>query len=288
MESGLTPWTVREDAPVSIHIDGQADWSPRNYTHEYHGPVELAYAFAQSLNMVAIRVANEVGGAHVIETAARLGVRSPLHNYHSLALGAQEVTLLEMTQSYGAMASGGYRLDPHGVARIRRAHDDETMWSWRQRNRERVIEERPMRYMNYLMSRVVQAGTGARARLPGRQIGGKTGTGNDYRDAWFIGFTPGLVAGVWVGNDNFTETARVTGGSLPADIWARFMPVALRNTPVRDLEMPRPDDFDVGLPDPEAPTLTAIGAPLGESAPGLPAAPPADDQDRSLDFGPEG
>jgi penicillin-binding protein 1A len=280
MENGLTPWSVRDDAPITI-----GDWTPGNYEDEYHGPSELARAFAASYNMVAIRVAHEIGGQNVIDVARRLGVRSPLSNYRSLALGAQEMTLLEMTQAYGAMASEGYRIEAHGVARIRRANDDETMWSFRQRNRERVIEERPLRYMNYMMSRVVQSGTGTRARMSGRQIGGKTGTGNDYRDAWFVGFTPGMVAGVWVGNDNFTETARVTGGALPAEIWARFMPTVLRNTPSRDMQLPRPEDYDTGEPDPEGSTLTAIGAPIG-----VPGTQPAvtDTQDRSLDFGPEG
>jgi penicillin-binding protein 1A len=141
--------------------------------------------------------------------------------------------------------------------------------------------------MNLMMSRVVQAGTGTHARMADREIGGKTGTGNDYRDAWFIGFTPGLVGGVWVGNDNFAETARVTGGSLPTDIWARLMPTALRNVPVRPLEMPTDDDFNEGLPPLEAPTLTAVGAPIGATI-GTPAASPPDSEDRSLDFGPEG
>ena len=283
MENGLTPWSVRDDAPITI-----GDWSPGNYTREYHGPTELVRAFALSYNMVAIRVANEVGGDAVIDTARRLGVTAPLHNYRSLALGAQEITLLEMTQAYGAMASGGYRVEAHGVSRIRRANADEVMWSWRQQNRERVIEERPLRYMNMMMRRTVDSGTGTRARIEGRQIGGKTGTGNDYRDAWFIAFTPGLVGGVWVGNDDFTETARVTGGSLPADIWARFMPVALQNTPAQDLEMPTDEDYDIGLPDPNRPTLTAVGAPIGATL-GAPATPaPIDNEDRSLDFGPEG
>ncbi len=287
MENGLTPWSVREDAPITVHIEGQPDWSPGNYTNEYHGAVSLTSAFANSFNMVAIRVANEVGGQNVIDVAHRLGVRSELHNYHSLALGAQEVTLLEMTGAYAAMASGGYRVEPHGVARIRRANNGESMWSWRPQHRDRVIEERPLRYMNLMMSRVVQAGTGTRARMADREIGGKTGTGNDYRDAWFIGFTPGLVGGVWVGNDNFAETARVTGGSLPTDIWARMMPTALRNVPARPLEMPTGEDYDVGVAAPEIPTITAVGAPVGATI-GTPAAAPADDQDRSLDFGPEG
>jgi penicillin-binding protein 1A len=287
MEHGLTPWSIREDAPITIHIDGQPDWTPGNYENEYNGPTELTRAFALSYNMVAIRVANEVGGDKVIDVARRLGVRSELHNYHSLALGAQELTLLEMTQAYGAMAADGYSIEAHGVTRIRRANSNETMWSFRPQSRARVIEDRPRRYMNYMMRRVVDAGTGTRARMPGRGVGGKTGTGNDYRDAWFIGFTPGMVTGVWVGNDNFAIMHRVTGGSLPTEIWARVMPVALRNTPARELEMPGPEDYDAGLPDPEKPTITAVGAPIGAVVGTPPPAPP-DDADRSLDFGPEG
>ena len=287
MENGLTPWSVREDAPITIYIEGQEPWTPGNYTNEFHGPTELTRAFALSYNMVAIRVANEVGGQNVIDVARRLGVRSPLQNYHSLSLGAQEVTLLEMTQAYGAMAAEGYNLEAHGVSRIRRASSNETVWAFRQANRERVIEDRPLRYMNYMMRRVVDAGTGTAARISGRQVGGKTGTGNDYRDAWFIGFVPGMVAGVWAGNDNFTETGRVTGGSLPTEIWARFMPTALRNTPIRPLQLPRDEDYDVGVPDPETPELTAVGAPIGAVI-GAPPPPPPDSEDRSLDFGPEG
>ena len=290
MENGLTPWSIREDAPITIYIAGQPPWSPGNYEDEYHGAVTLSGAFAHSFNMVAIRVANEVGGQKVIDVARRLGVASPLHNYHSLALGAQELTLIEMVGAYGAMASGGYRATPHGVTRIRRANSTETMWLWRAEN-ERVIEERPLRYMNLMMSRVVQSGTGTRARMENFEIGGKTGTGNDYRDAWFIGFTPGMVGGVWAGNDNFTETARVTGGSLPAEIWARFMPVALRDLTPRPLEMPTEEDFDLGIPlIEEAPRVTAVGvgAPIGAVV-GAPATPPPpDNEDRSLDFGPEG
>lgn len=288
MENGLTPWSVREDAPVTIRIADQPDWSPHNYTHEYHGPVTLSSAFANSFNMVAIRVANEVGGANVIETARRLGVRSPLHNYRSLALGAQEITLLEMTGAYGAMAADGFRVEPHGVVRIRRANSDEVMWSWRPSHHTRVINERERRLMDHMMHRVVEDGTGTAARIPGRQIGGKTGTGNEYRDAWFIGFVPGMVAGVWVGNDNFTTTQRVTGGSLPTQIWHRYMEVALRNVPVRELDMPRAEDYSTGVAEePVKDEMAAIGAPIGVTI-GQPAETPPDTQDRSLDFGPEG
>ncbi len=285
MENGMTPWTIRADEPIRVSIAGQPDWTPGNYTGEYRGPVTLTSAFALSLNMVAIRVANEVGGDKVIDVARRLGVRSPLHNYHSLALGAQELTLIEETQAYGAMATEGYAMQAHGITRIRRANSDEVMWAWRPPPRTRVIEERPLRYMNYMMNRVVEGGTGMAARIEGRQIAGKTGTGNDYRDAWFIGFVPGFVGGVWVGNDDFSETQKVTGGSLPTEIWHRYMLTALHTVPVRGLQLPQAGDFDTGLPiDPNA--GAAVGAPIGVAA-GQQQRPP-DNQDRSLDFGPEG
>ncbi|HRE44167.1 MAG TPA: PBP1A family penicillin-binding protein, partial [Terricaulis sp.] len=289
MENGLTPWSIRRDEPVRISIPGQPDWAPGNYTGRFNGPVSLTTAFAQSYNMVAIRIAHEVGHDKVIEAAQRLGVQSPLNNYHSLALGAQEMTLLDITQAYGAMANGGHRMYGHGVSRIRRANNDETMWSWRAPSNERVIEERPMRFMNAMMLRTVEAGTGTRVRMQGRQIAGKTGTGNDYRDAWFVGFTPGYVATVWVGNDNFTVTNRVTGGSLPAEIWARFAATALENVPVRPLELPTDADFDLGVPDPGAvQSVSVVGAPIGAVLGGADAPAPADNEDRSLDFGPEG
>jgi penicillin-binding protein 1A len=290
MEHGLSPYSVRLDEPVVVHIPGQPDWTPGNYEHEYHGPVPLIEALADSYNMVAIRLTQELGGQNVIDTARRLGVRSELHNYPSLGLGAQVVTLMEMTQAYGTMAAGGYNIEPHGIIRIRRAGSDEVMWSWRPERHVQLIEDRPRRLMDFMMNRVVEAGTGTHARIPGRQIAGKTGTGNDYRDAWFIGFTPGMVAGVWAGNDNFTPTNKMVGGSVPADIWHQFMQVALRNEPSRPLDMPTPEDM--AIPTPEAETVQAVGAPIGAvvgSGPPPSAGPQQPgNTDHSLDVGPQG
>ncbi|MDX2235796.1 MAG: PBP1A family penicillin-binding protein [Hyphomonadaceae bacterium] len=282
----FSPYTVRVDEPVVI-----GDWAPGNYEDEYFGPATLAQAFAKSMNMVAIKVANEVGGDAIIDTARRLGVRTRLHNYRSLALGAQELPLIEMTQAYGAMASGGFRIEPHGVARVRRASGN-TIWTWRptEASAERVIDDRTLRSMNYLMSRVVEAGTGTRARIQGRQIGGKTGTGNDYRDAWFVGFTSGITTGVWVGNDNFQTTKKVTGGSIPAQIWRDYMVVALRDAPPTPLLMPKPEDY---LPEPSITAATDPNAVPGAVQPvGAPllipnGSVPASEQAPSLD-GPEG
>jgi len=236
MEAGLTPWSMRNDAPIVI-----GDWRPGNYENRFYGLVTLEEAFARSLNMVAIQVALEVGGRSVINMAHRLGVQSPLANYRSLALGAQELTLMELVTAYGALGSGGVRLEPHGVAQIRRADDNQVIWTF-SADRETVLEPRTVRLMNALTTRVVNAGTGGRARLEGRAVGGKTGTSNAYRDAWFIGYTPGLTTGVWFGNDDFTPMNRVTGGSLPAMVWREFTEAALQDTPPEPLPLPERRD----------------------------------------------
>jgi penicillin-binding protein 1A len=238
MASGkLTPWTVRVDEPIVI-----GDWAPGNYEDKFYGPVTLAQAYAKSLNMVAIEVAHEIGGDAVIEMAEKLGVRTKLYNYRSLALGAQGLSLMEMTTGYGAMANDGSRIDPHGIARVRRA-SGQVLWAYRGRKTDPVIDVHTQRLMNFLGTRVVQGGTGTRAQIAGREIAGKTGTSNDYRDAWFLGYVPGLVAGVWVGNDNFAQMKKVTGGTLAAPIWREFMLTALRDTPVKPLNMPRDEDM---------------------------------------------
>jgi penicillin-binding protein 1A len=240
--------------------------------------VSLATAYAKSLNMVAIEVANEVGGAAVIDTAHRLGVGKRLANYRSLALGAQGMTLMEMVTGYGAMSSGGYPIQPHGIERVRRANG-QVLWARRPKPPVRAIDERTMRMMNFLGTGVVQYGTGTRAQITGRQVAGKTGTSNDYRDAWFIGYVPGMVAGVWLGNDDNTSMRKVTGGLLASEIWHDFMVTALRNTPIQPLLMPLPEDYPPIIPEPdtigpveELPAITALGAP--QPPPQMPKAPP--------------
>ncbi|HVY02957.1 MAG TPA: penicillin-binding transpeptidase domain-containing protein, partial [Caulobacterales bacterium] len=263
MAMGYTPWTVRVDQPIVI-----GDWAPGNYENKFYGPVTLTEAYAKSLNMVAIEVAHEVGGENVIATAQKLGVKTKLYNYRSLALGAQGLSLMEMVTSYGAMANDGVPIEPHGITRIRRA-SGQVLWAYRAPKRDPAIDERTKRLMNYLGSRVVQAGTGTRARIDGRDIAGKTGTSNDYRDAWFMGYVPGLVTGVWMGNDDYAPMKRVTGGSIPTQVWHDFMTVALRDVPYRPLDLPREEDMPQttvvdatsALP-PLVPAAAPMGAPL--------------------------
>lgn len=258
LENGLTPWSMRQDAPIVI-----GDWAPGNYENKFYGLVTVEQAFARSMNMVAIQVALEVGGPAVLEMAHRLGVRSPLHNYRSLALGAQELTLMELVASYGAVANGGYRVAPHGVAQIRRASDNSVVWSFKN-EREQVLDPHTIRLMNKLTRRVVEAGTGTRAELPDHVIAGKTGTSNGYRDAWFIGYTPGLIAGVWMGNDNFTPMNRVTGGGAPTMAWHKFMEAALQSVPAQPLALPLPTDIPVVVE--VAPLMKGFEAPPEEPA----------------------
>jgi penicillin-binding protein 1A len=175
------------------------------------------------------------------------------------------------------------------VVRVRRA-SGEVIWRHDPGDREPVLDQRTQRYLNFLMTRVVQSGTATRARIPDRAIGGKTGTNNDYRDAWFVGYTPGIVTGVWVGNDDNSTTRRVTGGSLPTEIWHDYMVAAVATVPARPLDLPGPDEYAPGpaltaQAQSEEPSRSLVGAPII----GAPAAPAVDDgADRSLDFGPEG
>jgi penicillin-binding protein 1A len=277
MEQGITPWAVRVDRPVVI-----GDWAPGNYEDKYYGPVTLTTAYAKSLNMVAIQLANEVGGQAVIDTAHKLGVGKRLENFRSLGLGAQGMTVMEMVTGYGAMAAKGYPIEPHGIERVRRANG-QVLWARRpSKPPVQVIEDRTIRMMNFLGTTVVRAGTGTNARIEGRMIAGKTGTSNDYRDAWFIGYVPGMVAGVWLGNDDNTSMNKVTGGLLATEVWKNLMVVALRDTPIQELPLPAPEDYPLTtLPAPmeaipELPPITALGpqpAPAAAKPPTAPAAP---------------
>ena len=224
-EAGLSPWDVREDAPVAL-----GDWRPANFNDKYEGEMALATAFARSSNSVAVRLGEEVGRDAVIRAAKRLGVRSRLAPNRSLALGAQEVTLTELAAAYSPFANGGWRVRPFGIVRIR-TEDGDVLYERGDRGAAYVVNGRELALMNLVLEKTVAEGTGRRARLDSAIAGGKTGTTNDFRDAWFVGYAGGLTAGVWVGNDDNSPMGGVTGGTLPADIWKRFMSAALALRP---------------------------------------------------------
>jgi penicillin-binding protein 1A len=221
MEQGRTPAEPVVDEPVTIN-----GWTPRNYTGRYLGLINLQTALAQSINTVAARLANEVGTTNIAQTAHRLGITSPIQTDPSMALGAVEVSPLEMTQAYDAFANGGARVAAYGIERIRTA-DGRVLYDHGPPERTPVIGQPALSEMDGMMRQVLVSGTGARARIAGYDIAGKTGTTSDYRDAWFLGFTGGFVAAVWVGRDDNTPMRRVTGGGPPAEIWRTFMLTAL-------------------------------------------------------------
>ena len=228
LESGLTPDTKIEDAPISI--DG---WSPRNFGRQFRGTVTLREAVARSLNSVAVRVSEQVGRNTVAQAGHRLGLVSQLKTHPSLALGASEVTLLELTAAYSVFANGGDGVLPHGIREIRDGGGD-VLYRRAGSGTGRVIERAHAETMNQLLNAVVEWGTGKAAKFD-RPAAGKTGTSQEFRDAWFVGYTSDLVAGVWMGNDDGRPMAEVTGGGAPAKLWRRLMQGAHRGLPVTSL-----------------------------------------------------
>ena len=220
LEHGLTPDTVREDAPIAVK-----GWKPENFEHEYLGPVTLTQALANSLNTVSVRLTLEVTPQAVVRTAYRLGVESLLEPNASIALGTSDVSVLELVSAYATFANGGLAVSPHVIQRIRGA-DGKTLYARTPQTLGRIVDARYVGMMNTMMRETLVSGTARHAELPGWQAAGKTGTSQDYRDAWFIGYTPHLVTGVWLGNDDDSPTKKATGGGLPVEVWSRFMKVA--------------------------------------------------------------
>jgi penicillin-binding protein 1A len=221
IEAGLTPETIRQDAPLDIK-----GWRPENYGHEYFGAVTLTQALAMSLNTVAVRLGLEVGAASVVRTAHRLGITSKLEPNASIALGTSEVSPLELVGAYVPFANGGFAASPHIVDRIRTVDGNKLLYARAQDASDRVIEPRSVAMMNTMMEQTLISGTARKADIPGWTAAGKTGTSQDFRDAWFIGYTAKLVTGVWLGNDDNTPTRKATGGGLPVEVWTRFMRAA--------------------------------------------------------------
>jgi len=263
LEKGLTPDTVREDAPISVK-----GWNPENYSREYFGPVTLTKALALSLNTVAVRLGLEVGPKAVVAVAHRLGIASDLDPVPSIALGSSEVTPLEMVCAYAAFANGGVGVQPHVIARVRTANGKQ-LYARRNASFGRVIDPQYVAMMNQMMQETLLTGTARKAELPGWQAAGKTGTSQDWRDAWFLGYTSYLVAGVWLGNDDSSPTKKVSGGNLPVEIWSRFMKAAHEGVPVAGLPLGAWRNADAPNPDaPLLPPLDLTGAQAPTPLPG--------------------
>ncbi|HWC92232.1 MAG TPA: PBP1A family penicillin-binding protein, partial [Pseudolabrys sp.] len=269
LERGLTPETVREDSPVSVR-----GWKPENYGHQYYGPVTLTQALALSLNTVSVRLTLEVTPQSVVRTAHRLGIASHLEPNASIALGTSEVSVLELTGAYASFANGGFAVSPHVIERIT-AGNGRVLYSYNAQPLGRVIEARNDAMMNAMMQETLATGTARKASLPGWPAAGKTGTSQDFRDAWFVGYTAHLVATVWLGNDDGAPTKHVTGGGLPVEIWSRFMRAAHQNVPVAALPGTRSGTLLSGLIGNNAAPVNAVYAPDAAPRPPAPVGPAA-------------
>jgi penicillin-binding protein 1A len=263
IEAGLTPETIRQDAPLDVK-----GWKPENYSHEYFGAVTLTQALAMSLNTVAVRLGLEVGPKNVVRTAHRLGISSKLDANASIALGTSEVSLTELVGAYAPFANGGQGVSPHVVNKIRTAEGNKVLYARQPDQLGQAIDPRNVAMMNAMMQETLLSGTARKAEIPGWSAAGKTGTSQDFRDAWFIGYTANLVTGVWLGNDDNSPTKKATGGGLPVDVWTRFMRTAHQGVPVAALPGSQAGalftNFAQAAPQPGAPTQ-ASGA--GRPAP---------------------
>lgn len=233
IKSGLSPWVERVDQP--IEIDG---WAPTNFKDEYQGLIRLEDALAQSINTVTASLATEVGLENVVATAQSLGLPE-FDPFPSLALGAQGVTVLDMAQTYQTFAGSGRQTPAFGIISVSTATGQPLYFppSYAQTS---LMSAEEVRLMNRMLHRVVEQGTGRNARVRGREIAGKTGTTNDHRDAWFVGYAPGVTTAVWVGDDENRPMRRVTGGSIPARIFSDVMSAALADRP--NVPLPRAEE----------------------------------------------
>ena len=241
LEAGATPDMIVIDQPVRYK-----EWSPENFTPGHEGEMTLSDALAKSVNTVAAQLCLQESPEAVVAVAQRLGIVSDLPAFPSLALGAAEVTLAELVTSYAPFANGGDGAIMHGVRRIR-TQDGAVLYARSGSGMGRVVAPLHVGQMNQMLVQAVRNGTGRQANLGTRPAAGKTGTTQDYKDAWFIGYTRQLVAGVWIGNDRGPANGvRITGGTLPAQAWKSFMLKALANQPI--MPLPGLDAVEADVP----------------------------------------
>lgn len=240
MENGFEPFDIVEDAPLTINIPGSGPWTPRNYTNDFSGMITLTEALAQSRNIPAVKVSEAMGRDQVGRVANAFGIRSELAEGPALALGSSESSLLDMTAAYAGILNGGSAVRPYGLRALRLLGDDTPLMGRAGGIGERVISEESSQKLIWMMTQVHENGTGGRARLPGWEVAGKTGTTQASRDAWFLGFTAEYVTGVWMGYDDNSPLTGVTGGGLPAEIWRETMTRVVEGRTPQPLPMVQP------------------------------------------------
>ncbi len=237
IDSGMTPITTVDDSPISYPMGDGTRWAPQDDDDRFLGPITLRYALAQSRNVVSVKLAEELGVDRVIEYAHRMGVKSPLEANLSLALGTSGVSPLDQASGYATLANAGIHIDPSPIRIVRDSYGTPVLDNSYPQQTE-VVSAGTAYVVTSMMESVINEGTGYPNAQIGRPAAGKTGTTSDFRDAWFVGFTPDLVAAVWVGNDDYHRMNESYGGNIPARTWARFMKAALAKTPKHDFVMP--------------------------------------------------
>jgi penicillin-binding protein 1A len=251
LESGMKTTSTVVDGPVCI-----GNWCPHNYSGGYAGSMSLTQALTRSINTIAVKLSISIGNgnpkagrAKIVSLARSMGLRTPLIDTPSLPIGAGEVTVLDHTVAYAAFPNGGMAVRPHALLEVRTGNG-EVIWRFDRDGQKprRVMTQQVALDMNMMMNKVTEEGTARRALIPGVRIAGKTGTTNAYRDAWFVGYSGNMVAGVWVGNDDYSSTNRMTGGSLPAMLWQAIMSYAHQGLEIKPL---------AGLPPAAAPPTPA-------------------------------
>lgn len=234
MENGLTPKSIVSDAPINW-----GGWSPRNYGRGYAGRVDITTALVKSLNTVPVRITYQYlhrSTKQIVELVKAMGIESPVSEHKTMVLGTSDMTVMDQTTGFNVFANGGLAGNRHGFTQIF-SPDGTILWDWSRDGPKlrRVISEKAVQYMNSMMVQVPERGTGRRAALPMTRVAGKTGTSQEYRDAWFVGFTGNFSGAVWMGNDNFSPMNRLTGGVVPAMIWQRMMLYAHNNVALKPL-----------------------------------------------------
>jgi penicillin-binding protein 1A len=239
IDNGMTPADIIMDDPIVVNMPDSTQWRPKNFTEDYKGPVTLRHALAKSINIPAIKLAERIGQGTVINYARRMGIESPLRPYMSIALGSFEVTLLEVTSAFGVLATSGIRTEPIAITRIESR--DGRILERHVPRRSEAVSAQTAYIVNSMLQSVVKEGTAQALKWRGltRTLAGKTGTTDEYTDAWFIGFSPDLVCGVWVGFDEKRSMGpKETGARVALPIWSDFMTLALAGIPDRPFPEP--------------------------------------------------
>jgi penicillin-binding protein 1A len=238
MDRGMTPLSIKWDAPVKFKT-ASGVWAPHNYKPEYLGPVTLRTALAKSINTVAAQLVAEMGVDAVIDVMRRLGIGSKLPHSLSLALGTADLSPQEVAYALAAFPAGGKQVTPRSILRVVNADGRVLEDHTHPPPAAQKLTPETAYVVTDLMKGVVEIGTGKKARELGRPAAGKTGTSTNYRDAWFFGFTPDVLCGVWVGRDDFKPIGHdATGGQVALPIWLAYMREATRGTPVTDFAPP--------------------------------------------------